>query len=78
MKMSLKVLRQKIQEKGHHRTIANIQGNPVLTKAKYVSVPVVLALLDEHEAELRLFIAIHENEGHKISPKLLRKEVFAE
>jgi len=30
------------------------------------------------EAELRLFIAIHENEGHKISPKLLRKEVLAE
>jgi len=30
------------------------------------------------EACMRLFIAIHENEGRMISPKLMRKEILGE
>ena len=32
----------------------------------------------EFERKLRLFIAIHENQKQKISPKLMRKEILGE
>lgn len=30
------------------------------------------------EEDLRLFISIHENEGHMIDPELARKEILGE